>query len=117
MLGHEFTLNIDDELVLLIKAIRRLGGPSLMKKAQSAHHIVLDKSITDMLNGLRNCEKEVNNLKMSQESTTRKINDHTLAIDNQGMIKQEHESKIQELNTKFKEIEQKLATHNEQMAT
>ncbi|CAC5407993.1 unnamed protein product [Mytilus coruscus] len=98
-------------------AIGRLGGPSLMKETQSAHHIVLDKSITDMLNGLRNCEKDVNNLQMSQESTTSMINDHTSAIDNQGIIKQEHENKIQELNIKFKEIDQKLTKHNEQMAT
>lgn len=102
---------------MFIKAIGRLGGPSMKTEAQFAHHIVLDKSATDMLNKLRNCEKDVHNLQMSQESTTSMINDHTLAIDNQEKIKQEHENKIQELTIKFKEIEQKLATHNEQMAT
>ncbi|CAC5387927.1 unnamed protein product [Mytilus coruscus] len=98
-------------------AIGRLGGPSLMKEAQSAHHIVLDKFITDLLNKLRNCEKDVYNLQMSQDSITSMINDHTSAIDNQGLIKQEHEQKIQELTIKFKEIEHKLTTHNEHMAT
>lgn len=35
----------------------RLGGPSLLTDSQSAQHIVLDTSLTDILNTLRLCEK------------------------------------------------------------
>lgn len=34
----------------------RLGGPSMLKESQSAQHIVLDTSLTDILNTLRLCE-------------------------------------------------------------
>lgn len=73
----------------------------MLKESQSAQHIVLDESLKDMLNMLKICDKDIQNLHISQEKHTVMINDLQTAIDNQMSIKEKHETKIQELNISF----------------
>ncbi|XP_071177408.1 uncharacterized protein [Mytilus edulis] len=72
-------------------AIGRLGGPSLLREAQSAQHIVLDKSLIDILNSLYD-------LQMSKVEHTSILHNLQSAINNQTTIKEEQEIKIQQLN-------------------
>ncbi|CAG2225122.1 unnamed protein product [Mytilus edulis] len=72
-------------------AIGRLGGKTLLKEAQSAQHIVLDKSLTEMLNMVRVCEHNV-------AEHAEKISSLQVDIDDQKTIKLEHENKIQRLH-------------------
>ncbi|CAC5425344.1 unnamed protein product [Mytilus coruscus] len=72
----------------LEQAIGRLGGPSMHKEAQSAQHVILDTSLTDMLLELKNCEK-------SQQEQTDKINK---AIDRLNTNKEELKNKFHQLN-------------------
>ncbi|CAC5419256.1 unnamed protein product [Mytilus coruscus] len=84
-------------------AIGRLGGPSMLKEAQSGQHNVLDKSLIGMLNMLRNCEKDVH-------KHTSMITDLQTTIDNQRTIKEQHESKIQQLNVSIQKGEAEALT-------
>ncbi|CAC5388011.1 unnamed protein product [Mytilus coruscus] len=86
-------------------AIGRLAGPSMLNEAQSAQHIVLDRSLRDILNSLRNCEKEVDNFQMLQEEHTSMINNLQSVIDNQSIITEEQEKKIQRLNYSLQKVE------------
>ncbi|VDI33180.1 Hypothetical predicted protein, partial [Mytilus galloprovincialis] len=87
-------------------AIERLGGKTLLKEAQSAQHIVLDKSLTEMLNMVRICVNDV-------AEHAEKIDNLQLDIENQKTIKMEHENKIQRLHDSLQQGEGetlKLAT-------
>ncbi|CAG2188862.1 unnamed protein product [Mytilus edulis] len=118
-------------------AIGRLGGTSLLSEAQSAHQIVLDRSLTDMLFILRNCEKNVNDLHLTQVKHGSMIDDLQKAIENQSFIKEQYENKrlndshqkvkVDNLTNqltrqewkyenKFKEIDEKLVKHDGQIA-
>lgn len=81
---------------LFIQAIGRLGGKTLLKDAQSAQHIVLDKSLTDMLNMVRVCEHNV-------AEHSEKIDNIQVNIDKQNTIKMEHENKIQQLRDSLRQ--------------
>ncbi|CAG2199256.1 unnamed protein product [Mytilus edulis] len=91
-------------------AIGRLGGPSMLKESQSAQHVVLDKSLKEMLNMIRNNEKDIQDLHVSQEKHTIMINDLQTTIDNQKTIKEQHENKIQELNDSIQKGESQTQT-------
>ncbi|VDI51632.1 Hypothetical predicted protein [Mytilus galloprovincialis] len=79
-------------------AIERLGGKTLQKEAQSAQHIVLDKSLTEMLNMVRVCEHTV-------AEHAEKISNLQVDIDNQKNIKMEHENKIKRLHDSLQQGE------------
>ncbi|XP_063448810.1 uncharacterized protein LOC134728217 isoform X1 [Mytilus trossulus] len=87
-------------------AIERLGGKTLLKEAQSAQHIVLDKSLKEMLDMVRVCENNV-------AEHAEKIDNLQLDIDNQKTIKMKHENNIQQINASLQQREGealKLAT-------
>ncbi|XP_071180433.1 uncharacterized protein [Mytilus edulis] len=79
-------------------AIERLGGKTLLKEAQSAQHIVLDKSLTEMLNMVRICVNDV-------AEHAEKIDNLQLDIENQKTIKMEHENKIERLHDSLQQGE------------
>lgn len=88
----------------------------MQKEAQSVKQIVLDKSLSDMLNSLH-CERESHNFQMSQEEHTSKISYLQSVIDKQSSITKEQENKIQRLNdslqkgeTESKELYIKLSS-------
>lgn len=70
----------------------------MWKEAQSVQHIVLDKSLSDILNSLHNCEREFHNYQMSQEEHISKISYLHSVIDKQSSVTKEQENKIQRLN-------------------
>lgn len=70
----------------------------MLKESQSALHIVLDESLKDLLTMIISCQKDIQDLHVSQEKHTIMINDIQTTIDNQKTIKEQHENKIQELN-------------------
>ncbi|XP_076089044.1 uncharacterized protein LOC143059435 [Mytilus galloprovincialis] len=97
----------------LESAILRLGGPSLHQESQSAQHIVLDTSLTDMLNTVRNCQKDILNLQMSHEKHTSMITDLQTTLHNQKLVKEKHETEIQLLQDSLQKgetVDQNLAT-------
>lgn len=82
----------------------------MLKESQSAQHVVLDKSLKEMLNMIRNNEKDIQDLHVSQEKHTIMINDLQTTIDNQKTIKEQHENKIQELNDSIQKGESQTQT-------
>lgn len=70
----------------------------MLNEAQSAQHIVLDRSLIDMLNVLGNCEKDVHNLHLSQENHIKMIND----LENHRITK---EQQVNQLNSSLQKGE------------
>lgn len=106
--------------MLLSKAIGRLGDPLMLKEAQSAQHVVLDRSLKDILNRLRNYEKEVHNFQMTQEEHTSMINNLQSSIANQSTITEKRVGDlIRELvcknDIKFTEVDEQFTRHNEEL--
>lgn len=81
-----------------IQAIGRLGGQSLLQNAQSARSLVMDRSLKDMLIVLGNCEKDIHKLHIAQENYISIINDFQTKIDQQSIIMEQHENRMQHLN-------------------
>lgn len=79
------------------QAIRRLGGNLLLIEAQYAKHIVLDKSLTDILTTLRINKHD--------------IEEHEKCIDTLQTIKQQHEKEIQGLNDSLQKLEGDAQKH------
>ncbi|CAC5401735.1 unnamed protein product [Mytilus coruscus] len=74
----------------LMQAIGRLGGNNLLMEAQSAKHIVLDKSLTS----LTTIRINENNIEEHKEM----LDNLQVAVDKQKTIKDQHENRIQQLN-------------------
>lgn len=85
----------------------------MLKESQSAQHIVLDKSLKDMLNIIRNYEEDIHNLQVSQERHTIMINDLHTTIDHQGTVIEQHEKKIQLLNVSIQKGDAEALTLTE----
>lgn len=67
----------------------------MLQEAQSAQHVVLDKSLMDMLNIQR--DYNIHNLQITQEEHTSMINDLQNTIDNQKIVKEQQETKTHQL--------------------
>ncbi|CAG2228820.1 unnamed protein product [Mytilus edulis] len=72
-------------------AIGRLGGSSLLIEAQSTKHIVLDKSLTDILTKIRLNEHYI-------EENREMIDKLQVVVEKQETIKEQQEDRIQQLN-------------------
>lgn len=82
----------------------------MLKESQSVQHIVLDESLKDMLNMIRNCSKDIKDLHVSQKKHTIMINDLQITLDNQKTIKEQHENKIHLLNVSIQKREAEALT-------
>lgn len=82
----------------------------MLKESQSVQHIVLDKSLKDMLNIIKRYEEDIHNLQVSQERHTIMINDLQTTIDHQGTLRDQHEKKIQLLNVSIQKGEAEVLT-------
>ncbi|XP_076108998.1 uncharacterized protein LOC143076993 [Mytilus galloprovincialis] len=72
-------------------AIGRLGGSNLLIEAQSTKHIVLDKSLTDILTKIRLNEHYI-------EENREMIDKLQVVVEKQETIKEQQEDRIQQLN-------------------
>ncbi|XP_052072537.1 uncharacterized protein LOC127710637 isoform X1 [Mytilus californianus] len=71
-------------------AIGRLGGNNLLMESQSTKHIVLDKSLTDIITKIRINEHNI-------EEHREMLDNLQVAVDKQKTIKDQHEHRIQQL--------------------
>ncbi|XP_071177960.1 transport and Golgi organization protein 1 homolog [Mytilus edulis] len=71
-------------------AIGRLGGSNLLIEAQSTKHIILDKSLTDILTKIRLNEHYI-------EENREMIDKLQVVVENQQTIKEQQEDRIQQL--------------------
>lgn len=85
----------------------------MLKQAQTAQHIVLDRSLIELLNLSRKHEKDIQHLNASQEKCTSKIKDALTKIKHQRTIIEQHENRIQKQESASSKHSTEIAENKE----